>query len=267
MITEFSVEPAPPEQTAIILCNGPSLRDVDLTSLPAVATFGMNVAYRHWDRIGWYPTHYACLDEVVGLHHAEAIGAMIERNGASAPSTFLLRDNLIRELGPTAQRPTVLNYDDLMERGQALARQPVTTGSHTLIWALSLGFSRIALLGADCNYVEVVEGAEFVEETVLRIARAADNPNYFFEDYQLPGDRYNLPNIGGETHMRSWRVAAAVAAETDAQVYNMSPTSRCDAFDFADVADFIAGKRLSVVACETRKLRRRLRPSADRRAS
>lgn len=267
MITTFTVEPLPADKTAIVLCNGPSLREVDLRALPAMATFGMNVAYRHWDRIGWYPTHYACLDEVVGLHHAPAIGAMIERDGARAPSMFLLRDNLIRHLGATGRRSNVINYDDAVERVPALVRQPVTTGSHTLIWALTLGYSRIALFGADCNYVEVVAGAEFVEETVLRIARAAENPNYYFDDYQQPGDRYNLPNIGGETHMRSWRVAAAVAAERDAQVYNMAPASRCDAFDFADAGDFVAGKRLHVTARETRKLRPRMRPGQARRAT
>ncbi len=266
MITEFTVEALAPETTAIVLCNGPSLREVDLLALPRAATFGMNVAYRHWDRIGWYPTHYSCLDEVVGLHHAPAVGGMIERNGVSAPGTFLLRDNVIRELGATAQRANVLNYDEIVERTSALARQPVTTGSHTLIWAMTLGFKDICVLGADCNYVEVVEGAEFVADTVLRIAHAAENPNYYFADYQQPGDRYNLPNIGGETHLRSWRVAAAVAAEVEARVYNLSPASRCDAFDFARLDDLIAGRPLAVTARETRKLRPRMPANAGRRA-
>ena len=95
MITEFTVDPSAPEETAIILCNGPSLKGVDLQSLPAVATFGMNVAYRHWDRIGWYPTHYSCLDTVVGLHHADAIGEMIGRAGLPA-ALFGLGGVLVR---------------------------------------------------------------------------------------------------------------------------------------------------------------------------
>ena len=32
----------------------------------------MNAAYRYWSRIGWYPTHYACLDdEMIDTHHLE----------------------------------------------------------------------------------------------------------------------------------------------------------------------------------------------------
>jgi hypothetical protein len=266
MITKFTIELPRPDETAIIICNGPSLRDFDLKSLPKVATFGMNAAYRHWDRIGWYPTHFACLDEVVGLHHASAIGDMIARNGKNGPSHFLLRDNAISHLGEHIGETDVKSYDSLADTIASLARQPVTTGSHTLIWALTLGYRSIFLLGADSNYVEVVEGAEFVEETVLEIAREAENPNYFFDDYQQLGDRHNLPNIGGETHLRSWRVAAAVAAEMDAQVYNLSKVSRSDAFDFVQIEDFIAGRRLVVTPRETRRLRLRV-PAVQAAAS
>jgi len=257
MITEFTVGQPRHNETAIILCNGASLRGVDLTALPPVATFGMNAAYRHWSRIGWIPTHYACLDEIVGMHHAPAIGAMIARAGKGAPSHYLLRRNVIEHLGVGGD-PHVFNFDDLAESHGALGRQPVTTGSHTLIWAITIGYRHLFLLGADSNYVEVVPGAEFVEKTVLHIVREAENPNYYFEDYQRLGDRYNLPNIGGDTHLKSWRVAAAVAAEADAVVYNLSNVSRADAFDFADVGDFLAGRPLTVKPRETRRLRPRL---------
>lgn len=267
MITEFTIEPSRPAETAIILCNGPSLRGFDLKSLPSVTSFGMNVAYRHWDRIGWYPSHYSCLDEVVGLHHAAAIGAMIERGGRSAPSRFLLRNNLIEHLGGAAKWASVENYDVISESPSPLCRQPVTTGSHTLIWAMTLGYRRIFLLGADSNYVEIVEGAEFLRETVLHIVRDGENPNYFFDDYQQRGDRYNLPNIGGDTHLKSWRVAAGVAAELDVQVYNLSPESRSDAFDVADLSDVLAGGPVRVRPREMRRLRLHPRATPDTRAS
>jgi hypothetical protein len=267
MITEFTIDSPRADETAIIICNGPSLRGVDLRTLPRVATFGMNVAYRDWDRTGWHPTHYSCLDEVVGMHHAAAVGGLIERRGRGAPSTFLLRRNVIDHLGALALRPDVSNYDDLVETLPPLARQPVTTGSHTLIWAMTLGFRRIFLLGADSNYVEVVAGAAFLRENVLEIVREAENPNYYFEDYQRPGDRYNLPNIGGDTHLKSWRVAAAIAAEMDAHVYNLSPTTRSDAFDFAQVADVLAGGRIRVRPREMLRLRRLPRPAQSVRAS
>ena len=59
-------------QKCVVIGNGPSLRGFDLTRLSSIDTIGMNAAYRHWERIGWYPTHYACLDdEMIDTHHVE----------------------------------------------------------------------------------------------------------------------------------------------------------------------------------------------------
>lgn len=253
MTRPFEVEPPPPETAAIVIANGASLRGVDLARLPAYATFGMNAAYRHWQQIGWYPTHYACLDEVVGLSHADAIAAMIGKSGSDQrPGAFLLRRNLIERLSDHADSSRVFDFDRLAVDSRAFARQPVTTGSHTLIWALLLGFKTVFLLGADCNYIEIVPGADRVRDDVLEIARDDENPNYFFDDYQRVGDRYHVPNIGGDTHLRSWRNAAAVAAEAGAVVYNLSAASRIDVFDFVALEDVVAGGALTIVPQENR---------------
>lgn len=250
VITEFLIAAPPAQTTAIVLANGPSLKGVDLAALPPVATFGMNAAYRHWDRIGWSPTHYACVDEVVGLHHAEAIGRLVHDSGSGRPGAFLLRNNVIEHLGLSAGDPRITNFDTARSVSRAFARQPVTTGSHALIWAIALGYTTVFLLGADANYVERVEGAEPIEGPVLEIRREAENPNYFFDDYQRVGDRYHVPNYDDGSHVRSWRAAAAVAAEAGAQVYNLSSTSRIDAFDFSSLDDLLAGGPMRVVPRE-----------------
>jgi hypothetical protein len=38
----------------------------------------MNAACRQWDRVGWYPTHYCCLDEEVVLTHRDAIRRLLD---------------------------------------------------------------------------------------------------------------------------------------------------------------------------------------------
>lgn len=250
MTRPFEIEPPPPDACAAVIANGPSLRGVDLGRLPAAATFGMNAAYRHWEQIGWYPTHYACLDEVVGLSHVDAIAAMIERAGERRPNSFLLRANLIEKLGRLGMAPHVASFDELAAGSRLFGRRPVTTGNHTLIWAIALGFKTVFLLGADCNYVEIVPGAERVRDNVLKITRDAGNPNYYFDDYQRVGDLYHVPNIGGDTHLESWRIAASVASEHSAVVYNLSPASRVDAFDFAGIEDWTSGRRLTIVPRE-----------------
>lgn len=94
--------------------------------------------------------------------------------------------------------------------------------------------------------MELVPGARTVSDIVLEIAVNADNPNYFSTDYQQPGDRYHRPNITQSAHLRSWRVAAAGAAELDAEVYNLSEGSSVDAFDFCSLDDLLGGRDASV---------------------
>jgi hypothetical protein len=56
----------------MVLGNGPSLRGVDLTRIGS-ASIGMNAAYRAWDKIGWTPSHYICLDHQLIISHADYI--------------------------------------------------------------------------------------------------------------------------------------------------------------------------------------------------
>ena len=58
---------------AIIMGNGPSIKGFDFHRLKDFDVFGMNAAYRYWDKINWYPQYYSCLDIVVGLSHAKEI--------------------------------------------------------------------------------------------------------------------------------------------------------------------------------------------------
>ena len=72
------------------------------------------------------------------------------------------------------------------------------------------------------------------------------NPNYFFDGYQVAGDRYNVPNPQPDLHIRSWRAVAPYLKDTGVRVWNCNPVSLVDAFDFRrfeDIEDTL-GERL-----------------------
>jgi len=193
----------------IVLGNGPSLADVDLRSIN-IPTIGMNAAYRYWDRIDWYPTYYACLDDAVIKSHADAIVRLLR--GGYCKAFFLHQD--ILELHPELTRdPRCYFLSSFMDGPlHAIARlehnlpsldfvafrpnrtNKVTTGSMAIRFGAYLGYRKILLLGIDANYVQQVEGAESGDGIQLRMAKTPEaNPNYFFADYQQEGDVYNLP--------------------------------------------------------------------------
>ena len=70
------------------------------------------------------------------------------------------------------------------------------TGIFLLILLLGLSISgiklarttndkKINLLGCDCNYIEIVEGAKLVDHTLVIVDTPQKNLNYWFDDYPL----------------------------------------------------------------------------------
>lgn len=235
------------ERPAIILGNGPSLKGFDFTRLKAFDVFGMNAAYRYWDEIGWYPRFYSCLDLVVGKSHAVEIARLIRKAPEYGIERFLLRRDLIDHLGPLDNSERIVDFDLLRRGTEEFARLPITTGSHTLIWAAALGFREIYLLGIDCNYVEVVSGARRGEGTTLEIAAETENPNYFFAGYQRTGDRYNIPNTSPDLHLNSWRSASLSVRDYGARVLNANLKSHVDVFDFCRLEDVEKGEPITII--------------------
>lgn len=232
---------------AAILCNGPSLRGFNFAQeLSGYATFGMNAAYRYWEKINWYPEHYACLDVALGLSHKDAIASLIKHSKELGIHHFLLRENLIQALGELGQRPEVSCLETLFETVPTIFRsRRITTGSHTLLWAAWLGYKDLILLGADANYTELLPEARQIGDLKLEITTTPKhNPNYFFDDYQRKGDIYHVPNPnadkGDRVHVAAWETICPSLDALGAVVVNANPQSNVKAFPkccFADVRE------------------------------
>jgi hypothetical protein len=208
---------------ALIMGNGPSLARVDFSALNGMATFGMNAAYRYWVEVDWWPDYYSCLDLVVGDSHGREIASLVDRAEELGIRRFLLRLALIRSRGALRRSPLVTCYEELLADGVLPKLRDVTTGAHTLLWANRLGYSTLLLAGVDCDYTEVVGGATDLG-THLEISEPAPNPNYFFDGYQQPGDRFNRPNVTSNMHVRSWTNAAR-HLQPEAHVVNLNSDS------------------------------------------
>lgn len=218
---------------AVILGNGPSLTGFDFQKFNGFDVFGMNVAYRYWEQIGWYPKYYSCLDLVVGMHHKGAIEEMIENSNDLNIELFLLRDNLIKELSVKKNAHRIVNFDSIRYSHPALEYKRVTTGSHTAAWATTLGYKNVYLMGIDCNYKQFVDGSKKVDGNILKIEKECENPNYFFSGYQQTGDKYNIPNPSDDLHLISWKEVSKLISD-DVEILNANPKSALDVFNFVD---------------------------------
>jgi hypothetical protein len=208
----------------IVMGNGPSLKSIDLKSLSSIDTIGMNAAYRYWDRIDWYPTHYVCLDDQLIETHASAINDMIVRGKVR---TAFLISKILDYYPELISHPKVFFLESfhatrqkrVEERGipfipaipfRESDASKVTTGSYSVRFAAFLGYKDISILGIDLQYVEVIDEAKSTEGIKLEmVTTPKSNPNYFFDDYQRAGDKYNIPNPDahdGNLHVKSFEV-------------------------------------------------------------
>lgn len=221
------------DEVFFVVGNGPSLSPAHLAQLPDGQWLGMNSAYRYWATIDKYPRYYACLDPVVVKSQIEGIRQLLNSGRIEA---FFLHQEVL-DLAPELQddpRVTLLNdflKSDLTLPFGDMAEFKKTTGALATRFVIEQGHRQLCLLGIDCNYVELIEEAKKLEGLELEIgASVKKNPNYFFADYQSPGDKYQIPNPprhDGNLHLQSFIALRAdlLRQHMDVDISVVSPKS------------------------------------------
>ena len=223
-------------KSLFLVGNGPSLRNMDFQKLQNVNWIGMNAAYRFWEKINVYPDYYICMDTVVGVSHRENILDLIKNREQLGIKMFFLRNNLLDFNPEISIIPEVIFLEDYLNSPYFDGiKKGVTTGSFAALFGAMLGYKLIYLLGIDLHYVQQIPEAKNAGGFVLEINDTPkSNPNYFFDDYQQKGDRYNLPySSTPDLHYKSWAIVKARLIELGVHVFNCNPKSEVDLFNYA----------------------------------
>lgn len=196
--------------TILLIGNGPSTRDLvdyGFKNIPdTIDTFGMGAAYRFYERINWWPDFYGWLDCKTVTSHEENLSRIIEDDSIPVKGYMFSRK--------ISDHPKL----EVVKHG--------STGDGILKKVLNMGYTKILLIGMDCNYQEKLEEAQRLPDELAEffLARAGlpirknhvlmvmkrtpeCNPNYFFSDYQQEGDIFSIPRAK-RTHLPSWKMLA-----------------------------------------------------------
>tara|TARA_R100000808_G_C2150885_1_gene159774 strand:- start:242 stop:934 length:693 start_codon:yes stop_codon:yes gene_type:complete len=216
------------KKTLILMGNGPSLKDVDFDRLKEYDTFGLNSAYRAYERMNWYPTYHGCFDYRVTECHKENFINLIE-NSPIKKCFYIVPISEAEGIQYVNMKPYgTTNKWNSNENDYADFHDNGNSGANACSAAVCMGYKKIILLGVDCNYVEFIDGSK-KDGPGLIIDKTPDkNPNYWFDDYQQAGDKYNIPR-GADFHLPTWNTFAYRAAHADIEIINCSPitTLRC----------------------------------------
>jgi hypothetical protein len=173
-------------ERCFIMGNGPSLARMDLSPLRDEITFGLNRIYLLIDRLGFEPTYFACVNELVLEQFAHEIGSLrmpkfLDWRGrgqfdATDPETVFVRTRL-----------------DFADSFAVDPRRGLFSGGTVTYVALQLayfmGFREVNLIGVDHNFSD--KGTPNRTET----RHQARDENHFHPNYFPPGTRWQLPDL------------------------------------------------------------------------
>jgi hypothetical protein len=216
-------------QKAIILCNGPSLRDVDFTALDGIYTFGLNKINLMFRESDFRPSCIVAVNPFV-----------IEQNAAfyAAADLPLFLDRYAVKCGIKDRGQSVfLDSCDFpyFSRDCSLSVfQGFTVTYVALQLAYHMGFTRVALVGCDHNY----GNSSGLPNSITQ--NPSTNAAHFCGDYFASGQPWQLPDL--KASELYYDVARRCFEDEGRKVVNASSSTKLDIFALQRLEDFIRGQ-------------------------
>ncbi len=171
-------------ERCVIIGNGPSLKEMDLSALKNEITFGLNRIYLGFDQWKFRPTYYVSVNSLVLEQHAGEILQEIK-----APK-FISQHG--RPYFP-ANREDIIFLES--QETPYFTKDPgkgIWEGYTVTFVAMQLayymGFDEVILIGVDHNFV--TNGPANAE-----VISQGDDQNHFAKDYFGKGARWHLPDL------------------------------------------------------------------------
>jgi len=170
-------------QRCVIIGNGPSLNDMDLSFLKDEITFGTNRIYLGFERFGFTPDYYLSINPLVIEQSTEEI--------LEVPAPKFLSLHGIKHIPEDREDVMYLQSVD----SPIFSRDPCsgiwegyTVTYASLQLAFYMGFSEVYLIGCDHSFA--TSGPANAEVT-----SEGKDPNHFDSSYFGKGTRWHLPDL------------------------------------------------------------------------
>ncbi len=203
-------------ERAVLVCNGPSLNQMDLRFLRKQTCIGLNKIFLGLKKFGFYPKYYVAVNDLVieqsaaQLKDLNCIKFISQRNARHVPESALLHH--IRTHRPPQQFCTDIT--------QGL-NEGYTVTYAALQIACYLGFKEVVIVGMDHRYA--YHGLP--NETHLL---SGDDPNHFAPDY-FGGQRWDNPDLVNSES--SYKLARQVFAADGRRIIDATLNGACDIFE------------------------------------
>lgn len=220
-------------QRCVLVANGPSLNQMDLSFAKQEICIGMNKIFLGFDKFGFYPSYYVAINDKVIKQAAKEIQALscVKFLKRTAAAGLLSQDALMHLVDTHAYRldeQCVRRPGFSVDIAQAGIYEGWTVTHAALQIAFFLGFTQVVIIGMDHRYQ--FEGKPN-EARVLN----GDDPNHFCPTYFGGGQTWDNPDL---THSEeSYRLARREYEKAGREIVDATVDGACDVFKKVDYRD------------------------------
>ncbi len=172
---------------AVIIGNGPSLKQTDLTKLRNEITFGMNRIYLVFPELGFHTTYFAASNDlVIGQFHEDILALPMPRFLAWHSHHHFSADLSLSDIPTFLYTSYTGPHFSQDVRGRVWEGATVTNVALQL--AFHMGFQQVVLIGVDHNFTSKGEANKTVTSQ-------GDDLNHFMPNYFGKGVKWQLPDL------------------------------------------------------------------------
>lgn len=214
-----------------IIGTGPSLTFTDLEKLKNEKTFGVNSLCKAFEKIGWCTTYFGFLDKEVFLKYGDALKVLDSKH---IFYNIRVLNELTKRKFPLWNLSVPFNVYygkhifkygiDIKTKFSGRPDKIVYDG-YTVLYAMLqiaiyMGFTKIYLLGADCNYK--LEKKHFI---------GTENDKNEVDS--------KLKYLGGNAMIESYKVAKVYADKHGIEIYNATRGGMLEVFERVNLDDVL----------------------------
>lgn len=173
-------------QRCFIVCNGPSLKEINFDLLKDEITFGMNRIYLMKEQNGFVPTYFGCIDK-----NSQTLQFHEDMDKLEMPCFFAFglrkyfskKDNQIF-LGGRFSHKFQTDASKLLGNAKSITYKLMQL-------AYYMGFQEVYIIGKDHSY-------NTTEKAGTGIRATGNEENHFIKGYYKPGMRWDAPDYIAE---------------------------------------------------------------------
>lgn len=206
--------------TCILVANGPSLNNMNLSFLSNNITIGLNKIYLGFSKFKFYPKYYVCVNPTVIQQSSNEIARLNCVKFIGNRGGDLVGNNALTYQINTKSPPERFCKDISLG-----VREGGTVTYAALQIAYYLGFHRVIIIGMDHNFT--FDG----KPNESKVMQGADS-NHFIDNYFGFGQRWDNPDLVKSEE--SYQIARDIFAAEGREILDATVDGKCNIFQKVD---------------------------------